>query len=90
MVSRSMTVWNHEKEAKGKIPSIPYWTGPYEGEDTFADQPTADVPKGVHFPMLVDSLEWVLDSPPNVHQFEEPPIIVEIEHLENLKVPDDE
>ena len=38
MVSRSMAVWNHEKEAKGKIPSIPYWTGPYEGEETFADQ----------------------------------------------------
>jgi hypothetical protein len=25
-------------------------------------------------PELVDTLEWVLDSPPNVHQFEEPPV----------------
>eukprot|EP00349_Pseudokeronopsis_sp_Brazil_P006731 CAMPEP_0202959708 /NCGR_PEP_ID=MMETSP1396-20130829/3881_1 /ASSEMBLY_ACC=CAM_ASM_000872 /TAXON_ID= /ORGANISM="Pseudokeronopsis sp., Strain Brazil" /LENGTH=52 /DNA_ID=CAMNT_0049678409 /DNA_START=127 /DNA_END=285 /DNA_ORIENTATION=+ len=32
-------------------------------------------------PELHDTLEWVLSSPPNVHQFEEPPIIVEIEHL---------
>ena len=40
-------------------------------------------------PTLVDSLEWVLDSPPNVHQFDEPPIIVEIEHLDNLVVSED-
>ncbi len=25
-------------------------------------------------PSLVDTLEWVLDTPPNVHQFEEPPV----------------
>jgi len=43
----------------------------------------------VVIPELVDTLEWVLDSPPNVHQFEEPPIIVEVEHLKNLKVSDD-
>ena len=64
---------------------------------------------GVAIPELVDSLEWLLDAPPNVHQFDEPPvshtfaivrlfcffnqkhffifqIVVEIEHLENLKV----
>jgi hypothetical protein len=41
--------------------------------------------KDVVFPRLVDTLEWVLDSPPNVHQFEEPPLIVEIAHLNNLK-----
>ena len=28
----------------------------------------------VVIPDLVDTLEWVLDSPPNVHQFEEPPV----------------
>jgi len=28
----------------------------------------------VVIPELVDTLEWVLDSPPNVHQFEEPPV----------------
>mmetsp|Transcript_10528 Transcript_10528/g.17162 ORF Transcript_10528/g.17162 Transcript_10528/m.17162 type:complete len:86 (-) Transcript_10528:186-443(-) len=39
----------------------------------------------VTIPDLVDTLEWVLDSPPNVHQFDEPPIIVEIEHLKALK-----
>jgi hypothetical protein len=39
-------------------------------------------------PELVDSLEWVLNSPPNVHQFDEPPIVVEIEHLDNLIVED--
>ncbi len=32
-------------------------------------------------PELVDTLEWVLDSPPTLHQFEEPPIVVEIAHL---------
>jgi hypothetical protein len=25
-------------------------------------------------PELVDTLEWVLNSPPNVHQFDEPPV----------------
>ena len=29
---------------------------------------------GVAIPELVDSLEWLLDSPPNMHQFEEPPV----------------
>ena len=37
----------------------------------------------------VDTLEWVLDSPPNIHQFDEPPIVVEIEHLDNLVVPEE-
>jgi len=41
-------------------------------------------------PDLVNTLEWVLDSPPNVHQFDEPPIVVEIEHLNNLKVPEND
>lgn len=42
-------------------------------------------PKVVVVPNLVDTLEWVLEAPLNVHQFEEPPIVVEIEHLTNLK-----
>lgn len=29
---------------------------------------------GVAIPELVESLEWLLDAPPNVHQFEEPPV----------------
>ena len=32
-------------------------------------------------PETADTLEWVLDSPPTLHQFEEPPIVVEIAHL---------
>ena len=30
--------------------------------------------KDIVVPELVDTLEWVLDSPPNVHQFDEPPV----------------
>mmetsp|Transcript_19267 Transcript_19267/g.68488 ORF Transcript_19267/g.68488 Transcript_19267/m.68488 type:complete len:88 (-) Transcript_19267:136-399(-) len=33
-------------------------------------------------PELVETLEWVLATPPPLHQFEEPPIIVEIADLE--------
>ncbi|CAN0472594.1 unnamed protein product [Ascophyllum nodosum] len=29
--------------------------------------------------VLADSLEWTLSSPPPIHQFDEPPIIVEID-----------
>ena len=29
-------------------------------------------------PETVDTLEWVLDSPPPLHQFEESPIVVEV------------
>mmetsp|Transcript_25796 Transcript_25796/g.42966 ORF Transcript_25796/g.42966 Transcript_25796/m.42966 type:complete len:145 (-) Transcript_25796:788-1222(-) len=32
-------------------------------------------------PLVTDSLEWTLSSPPPLHQFEEPPLIVEVEHL---------
>jgi len=35
-------------------------------------------------PLITDSLEWTLSSPPPLHQFEEPPLIVEVDHL-NLK-----
>jgi len=31
----------------------------------------------VKVPIVVDSLEWTLSSPPPLHQFDEPPIIVE-------------
>ena len=37
----------------------------------------------VVIPECVDSLEWVLDCPPTLHQFDEPPIVVEIAHLMN-------
>ena len=32
-------------------------------------------------PELVDTLEWVIESPPNIHQFDEPP--VSTPHLDN-------
>ncbi|KAJ1437468.1 hypothetical protein B484DRAFT_392746 [Ochromonadaceae sp. CCMP2298] len=51
----------------------------------FSSAPAEVKKTKVIIPDLVDTLEWVLDSPPNVHQFEEPPIIVEIEHLKALK-----
>jgi heme/copper-type cytochrome/quinol oxidase subunit 1 len=38
-------------------------------------------------PDVVDTLEWTLTSPPPLHQFEEPPIIVEIAHLDALPTP---
>ena len=34
--------------------------------------------KGVVVPPIVDTLEWLLTSPPNVHQFEEPPVSLNI------------
>lgn len=34
--------------------------------------------EGVVLAEVVDSLEWTLSSPPPVHQFDEPPIMVEI------------
>eukprot|EP00547_Thalassionema_nitzschioides_P012549 CAMPEP_0194261038 /NCGR_PEP_ID=MMETSP0158-20130606/45817_1 /TAXON_ID=33649 /ORGANISM="Thalassionema nitzschioides, Strain L26-B" /LENGTH=144 /DNA_ID=CAMNT_0039001145 /DNA_START=601 /DNA_END=1035 /DNA_ORIENTATION=+ len=42
----------------------------------------ADGGGNVVVPLIADSLEWTLSSPPPLHQFEEPPLIVEIEHLD--------
>ncbi|KAL3810899.1 hypothetical protein ACHAXA_008749 [Cyclostephanos tholiformis] len=44
---------------------------------------TATLPAGenVVVPLITDSLEWTLSSPPPLHQFTEPPLIVECEHL---------
>jgi hypothetical protein len=36
-------------------------------------------------PLVTDSLEWTLSSPPPLHQFDEPPCLVEVDHLVNLK-----
>eukprot|EP01039_Chlorochromonas_danica_P008920 gene8920-9839_t len=47
----------------------------------------ADLDKDVVVPELADTLEWLLTCPTPVHQFEEPPIIIEVEHLKNLKTP---
>uniref|UniRef100_A0A7S0GIJ8 Uncharacterized protein n=1 Tax=Proboscia inermis TaxID=420281 RepID=A0A7S0GIJ8_9STRA len=35
-------------------------------------------------PIIVDSLEWTLSSPPPLHQFDEPPLMVETDHLLNV------
>eukprot|EP01083_Nonionella_stella_P101930 289550_1 len=37
--------------------------------------------ENVIVPLVTDSLEWTLSSPPPLHQFTEPPLIVECEHL---------
>eukprot|EP00546_Thalassionema_frauenfeldii_P005461 CAMPEP_0178924220 /NCGR_PEP_ID=MMETSP0786-20121207/17201_1 /TAXON_ID=186022 /ORGANISM="Thalassionema frauenfeldii, Strain CCMP 1798" /LENGTH=144 /DNA_ID=CAMNT_0020598897 /DNA_START=79 /DNA_END=513 /DNA_ORIENTATION=+ len=42
----------------------------------------ADGGGNVVVPLITDSLEWTLSSPPPLHQFEEPPLIVEVEHLD--------
>lgn len=44
---------------------------------------TLNVKEGpnVIIPLITDSLEWTLSSPPPLHQFDEPPLIVEVEHL---------
>merc|ERR550539_218154 len=44
---------------------------------------TVDMKEGenVIIPLITDSLEWTLSSPPPLHQFEEPPLIVEVDHL---------
>ena len=47
--------------------ALPQWR-------TFSDV----VEKDVVVPETVDTLEWVLDSPPPLHQFEESPIVVEV------------
>eukprot|EP01040_Poterioochromonas_malhamensis_P005498 gene5498-5904_t len=57
-------------------------------EDHVGHQADYTNTKDVVVPELVDTLEWVLESPPNVHQFDEPPIVVEIEHLKNVKGPE--
>jgi hypothetical protein len=33
-------------------------------------------------PLIANSLEWALSSPPPLHQFEEPPLVVETDHLD--------
>ena len=38
--------------------------------------------ENVVIPLIANSLEFTLSSPPPLHQFQEPPLIVETEHLE--------
>ena len=38
--------------------------------------------ENVVVPLVSYSLEWNLSSPPPLHQFEEPPLVVETDHLD--------
>jgi hypothetical protein len=49
---------------------------------TFSTPNLASGGDNVIVPLVTDSLEWTLTSPPPLHQFEEPPLIVEVEHLD--------
>ena len=49
---------------------------------SFAAPSLADGGENVIVPLVVDSLEWTLSSPPPLHQFDEPPLVVEVEHLD--------
>ena len=51
----------------------------------FGEDPNVEV---IDNTMMAMSLEWCLSSPPPAHQFPEPPIVVEVEHLKNIKIPD--
>lgn len=63
----------------------------YLAASTSASKPpsatSGDKPKepweeeGVVLAQVEDSLEWTLSSPPPIHQFDEPPIIVEIDQV---------
>ncbi len=48
--------------------------GPWMSTRNWDVAPAYEIEKGVVVPGFTDTLEWVLDSPPNVHQFEEPPV----------------
>jgi hypothetical protein len=47
----------------------------------FSTAPSLSEGENVIVPLVTDSLEWTLSSPPPLHQFDEPPLIVEVEHL---------
>lgn len=47
-------------------------------EDHVGHQADYTNTKDVVVPELVDTLEWVLESPPNVHQFDEPPVSLSV------------
>jgi hypothetical protein len=38
--------------------------------------------ENVVVPLIANSLEWALSSPPPLHQFTEPPLVVETDHLD--------
>jgi hypothetical protein len=38
--------------------------------------------ENVVVPLIAQTLEWVLSSPPPLHQFTEPPLVVETDHLD--------
>lgn len=49
--------------------------------DQLMGEPEEFIEEGVVRAKVWDSLEWTLTSPPPVHQFDEPPIIVEISEV---------
>jgi len=53
---------------------------------SFATETSSEGAKAptVVVPLVVDSLEWTLSSPPPLHQFDEPPLMVEVDHLLNV------
>ena len=60
-----------------KIVASPNFSSAYDAAVAEHGEETAKYAvftKGVVIPPIVDTLEWLLTSPPNVHQFEEPPV----------------
>lgn len=49
--------------------------------DQLMGEPDEFIEEGVVRAKVWDSLEWTLTSPPPVHQFDEPPIMVEISEV---------
>ena len=69
--------WFSGKDAPVENPLKPGLVFPPKLDQTNAPSKEEFATGAVKIPILVDSLEWMLSSPPPLHQFDEPPIIVE-------------